>query len=395
MGEFSSHLTDKCEQDICIIVPTYNNERTLARVLDEVLAYSLPIIVINDGSTDTTPFILQQYPQIKQLHLPTNKGKGNALRVGFAQAKTLGYDYAITIDSDGQHFAKDIPAFISEIQGRQHPVLLIGSRNMTHESVPKNSSFGNRFSNFWFWFETGIKLTDTQSGFRAYPLAALPSRLYTDKFEFEIEVIVRAAWKGIEVKNVPIEVLYDPEERVSHFRPLKDFLRISILNTVLVCITLLWIKPRDFFLNFKKKSFRTFLREDVWGTTDSPLIKSLSIALGVFMGIAPFWGFQTAIVITLAIAFRLNKGLAFLFSNISIPPFIPVIVYVSLQTGAFLLGDGFDPFYAFELNWQGLKEHAVQYLVGSFTLALGAASLFGVASFVLFSICSRKINLSE
>jgi len=386
---------ERGEQNICIIVPTYNNERTLARVLDDVLRYSLPVIVINDGSTDATPVILQQYQQIKQLHLPVNKGKGNALRMGFAKAKALGYDYVITIDSDGQHFAKDIPTFVSEIQRCQYPILLIGSRNMTHESVPKNSSFGNRFSNFWFWFETGVKLTDTQSGFRAYPLAALPSRLYTNKFEFEIEVIVRTAWKGVEVKNVPIEVLYDPQERVSHFRPFKDFTRISILNTVLVCITLLWIKPRDFFLNFKKKSFRTFLREDVWGTRDSPLTKSLSIALGIFMGIAPFWGFQTALVITLAIAFRLNKGLAFLFSNISIPPFIPLIVYGSLQTGALLMGDGFGPFHTFEFNWEGLQEHALQYVIGSFMLALGAATLFGITSFVLFSIWSRKINLSE
>ena len=98
---------------------------------------------------------------------------------------------------------------------------------MTQEGVPKKSSFGNKFSNFWFWFETGIKLEDTQSGYRLYPLKTIPKNYFTRKFEFEIEVIVRSAWNGVAVKNVPIKVLYDPSERVSHFRPFKDFTRIE------------------------------------------------------------------------------------------------------------------------------------------------------------------------
>ena len=125
---------------------------------------------------------------------------------------------------------------------------------MTQSGIPKKSSFGNNFSNFWFTFETGVKLTDTQSGYRLYPLKPLANlRYYTNKFEFEIEIIVRASWKGIKVKNVPIQVLYDESERVSHFRPFKDFTRISVLNTVLVLISLIYIKPRDFFRSLKKK----------------------------------------------------------------------------------------------------------------------------------------------
>ena len=134
---------------------------------------------------------------------------------------------------------------------------------MSQDGIPKKSSFGNKFSNFWFWFETGIKLDDTQSGYRLYPLQFIPKRFFTKKFEFEIEVIVRTAWNGIPVKNVPVNVLYDPNERVSHFRPFKDFTRISILNTILVFVTLFYIKPRDFFRSFKKKSFKNFLRENV------------------------------------------------------------------------------------------------------------------------------------
>ena len=239
-----------------VIVPTYNNERTLKRVLDGVLEYTHSIIVVNDGSTDSTSEILKNYPQIIQIHLPENKGKGNALAIGFKVAKEKGFKNAITIDSDGQHYPDDIPNFVEALKSESEPVLLIGNRNMSQDGIPKKSSFGNRFSNFWFWFETGIKLEDTQSGYRLYPLAHIPQKFYTKKFEFEIEVIVRSAWKGVNVKNIPVKVLYDMNERVSHFRPFKDFTRISILNTVLVTITLFYIIPRNFLRNFKKKALK-------------------------------------------------------------------------------------------------------------------------------------------
>ena len=158
----------------CVIVPTYNNQKTLKKVLDSILDFTTNIIIVNDGSTDSTSEILKSYSQVTQIHHPKNLGKGRALRNGFRKALELGFEYAITIDSDGQHFAADIPVFLKAIQDEPN-ALLIGSRNMTQENVPKKSSFGNKFSNFWFKFETGIKLDDTQSGFRLYPLRLLPS----------------------------------------------------------------------------------------------------------------------------------------------------------------------------------------------------------------------------
>jgi len=178
---------------LCVIIPTYNNHKTLRRVIDGVLNYTQNCIIVNDGSTDDTKEILSTYPQITQIHIAKNQGKGNALREGFKKAKELGYRYAITIDSDGQHFPDDIPVFLDNLDNSEKEVLLIGSRNMNQDGVPKKSSFGNKFSNFWFWFETGIQLEDTQSGYRLYPLASLPNRFFTKKFEFEIEVIVRTA----------------------------------------------------------------------------------------------------------------------------------------------------------------------------------------------------------
>ena len=127
---------------------------------------------------------------------------------------------------------------------------------MDHSEVPGKSSFGNKFSNFWFRVETGIDLPDTQSGFRLYPLFLMRRmRFFTVKYEFEIEVLVHSAWKGIAITSVPVKVFYSPKEiRVSHFRPFLDFTRISILNTLLVILTFLYIRPRNFFRNIKKKN---------------------------------------------------------------------------------------------------------------------------------------------
>jgi glycosyltransferase involved in cell wall biosynthesis len=373
----------------CVIVPTYNNHKTLQKVLDSVLDFTPNVIIVNDGSTDTTPEILKSYSQLTQIHQPKNLGKGRALRNGFRKAIEMKFEYAITIDSDGQHFASDIPNFISEIQ-KEPNSLLIGSRNMTQENVPKKSSFGNKFSNFWFKFETGIKLEDTQSGFRLYPLNFIPKKFYTNKFEFEIEVIVRSAWKGITVKNIPIQVLYDPAERVSHFRPFRDFTRISILNTVLVTNALLYIKPRDFFRRAKKKGFKKFFLEDILESKDSNFKKSAAIALGVFIGISPFWGFQTILLFTFAAIFRLNKVIAYMSSNVSFPPFIPFVIYGSLKMGSYFVSTDVPLILDSSVTLDDIQKNATQYIVGSLILASVSALFFGFISYLLLTAFTKK-----
>ncbi len=389
MEENESIALKLTQQGVVIIIPTYNNEKTLARVLDGVLQYTSSVVVVDDGSTDSTQHILSGYKHIHVIRLPHNQGKGMALRKGFQFASSKGFKYAITIDSDGQHYPSDIAVFSKRLEEITEPTVLIGSRNMKHESIPGKSSFGNRFSNFWFWFETGIRLSDTQSGFRAYPLQVLASRYYTKKFEFEIEIIVRAAWRGINVENVPIRVLYDPIERVTHFRPLKDFTRISILNCVLVFLTFCYILPRNFVRNFKKKTFTEFVRENIFGSDDSPEKKALSIGLGVFCGIAPVWGFQTALTITLAVFLRLNKVLAFAFSNISFAPFIPIIIYASLLVGAAVYPSP-ESFEMDMVSLDTIKSHLWQYLAGSVILASGMALLIGLSSFVFFKFYQQR-----
>jgi len=371
----------------CVIIPTYNNHLTLARVISGVLKYTEAVIVVNDGSTDHTAEILEEFPGLTVLQHPRNLGKGTALKNGFRKALEMGYDFAITIDSDGQHFPDDIPVFIERLNASDGNILLIGERNMAQEGVPRKSSFGNAFSNFWFWFETGVKLGDTQSGFRLYPLSRMPQRYFTPKFEFEIESIVRAAWKGVNVENVPVRVHYEQKDRVSHFRPFRDFTRISILNTVLVLITLLYIKPRNFFRSLKKKDIRQFLKEEVLESNDSDQVKAFSMALGVFWGIVPLWGFQTAGVLGSAYVLRLNKLIAFAFSNVSLPPFIPLIIFASLKVGSLFVASPWLPDEP--LTFELVQHHLFQYLVGASVLAVVMAGLTGLSGYGLLTFFSR------
>lgn len=381
-----------CQLNCCVLVPTYNNHKTLKKVLDGVLVHTQNIIVVNDGSTDTTTEILDTFPQIEQIHLSKNKGKGNALKIGFKKAVALGYEFAITIDSDGQHFPEDIPVFLNALQhAATKNVLFIGARNMDQADVPGSSSFGNKFSNFWFWFETGTRLKDTQSGFRLYPLKEIEQlKLYTSKFEFEIEVIVKAAWRGTLVKNIPIQISYDDEERVSHFRKGPDFARISVLNTYFVLVAIFWIKPRDLYRRFRKKGLRKFIKEDLLHSGDSPRKKALSIALGIFIGLSPLWGFHTIIVLFLALLFKLNKVIAFAFSNISIAPLIPFVLYASLKTGTFITGEELT--YTFEsivTNFE-FTTHLKTYIIGSLTLSVLGALGFGLLGYFILVVFDRK-----
>lgn len=381
----------------CVIIPTYNNATTLAGVIEDVALYTDHIIVVNDGSTDTTAAIVQQYPFVQLISYMPNRGKGWALRQAIRYAAGKGYRYGITIDSDGQHFAKDLPLFIDKIAAEPDS-FVIGARNMGQASVPGKSSFGYKFSNFWFRVETGINCPDTQSGYRLYPVQKLKDmRFYTRKYEFEIEVLVRAAWKGVPVTAVPVTVYYAPkEERISHFRPFKDFFRISILNTILVLITFLYIKPRDFFrMLFVKKNFRKTLSEHLFNTGHSDRIKAISVGFGVFMGIVPIWGFQLVAAIFLAVVFRLNKALVIIAANISIPPMIPVILFASYKMGAIWMGDkALDFTFSKALTLSSIKTNLTQYIYGSITLALAAGLVLGLLTYILLKLFNKKSSVT-
>lgn len=379
------------ELKACVIIPTYNNDVTLQDVLMSVLEYTNNVIVINDGSTDQTTNILSRFEGIHvETHFP-NQGKGQALRTGFKKANELGYKHVISIDSDGQHMASDLPNFLNAIEADESAIY-IGARNMDSENVPGTSSFGNKFSNFWFKVNTGIKLPDTQSGYRSYPIWLLKDISWkTKKFEFEIEVLVRSAWEGIPTKAIPIEIYYPPEdERVSHFRKFRDFSRISILNTLLVTMALLYFRPRMLIQEIKKDGLLAFFHKYIFEPSESNSRIALSAALGVFLGIAPFWGWQMVLIVFFASLLNLNKAIGLLAGQVSLPPFIPFVLYASYKMGGYFLDNESDLSFSNGLSLETVKENFVQYLFGAVCLAAISSLIVGSVTFILLSLFRRK-----
>jgi uncharacterized protein (DUF2062 family) len=235
---------------------------------------------------------------------------------------------------------------------------------------------------------TGIKLPDTQSGYRLYPLEPLKNiRFITRRFEFEVEVLVRAAWRKIPVKAVPVKVYYAPEgERVSHFRPFMDFFRISVLNTVLVLLALLFWRPYLFFSEMSWKKFKALLRKEIFNPEESNRVKVTSVMLGAFMGVAPVWGWQMAIALGLAIAFKLNKVITLAVSNISIPPMIPIILYLSYITGGIVLGRGSGIDFSRSIDLQLVTEDLFQYVIGSLIFGVILALVLGLITYIALLI---------
>ena len=375
-----------------VIITTYNNAGTIATVIADVKEYSSDVIVVNDGCTDNTAEILAGIEDIRVIDYGKNKGKGYALKLGLKRAYEWGYDYAITIDADGQHYADDIPVFIDRIEEEPNS-LLVGARNLAADNMPSKNTFANKFSNFWYRVETGNRLTDTQSGYRLYPLKPLQNiRLLTRRYEFEVEIIVRAAWRGINVENVPIKVYYPPvEERVSHFRPFKDFTRISILNTILVFYALILYYPWRFLRQLTPSNIKKFMDKNVIHSKESNVRLSCAIALGCFCSVLPTWGYQAVVAAILAQILRLNKIVAATFSNISIPPLIPFILYGSMVLGAKVLG--VKNYATLEnVSQQSVVQSFNQYLIGSIILATIIAIIGFIIAICIMKMCKRNPN---
>ncbi|MDX9891980.1 MAG: glycosyltransferase family 2 protein [Bacteroidales bacterium] len=236
---------------VCVVIPTYNHAPFLEEVLNRCFSQSLPIIVINDGCTDQTLSVIDQILQNKPEEIPfvlvnfsKNRGKGSAIKAGAHKALELGFHGMITIDSDSQHNPEEIPLFLEQAL-RTPDAIIIGSRGLSHENMPKKNTTANKISNFWFHFQTLTHLPDTQSGFRYYPLSCFKKIIwFTDRYNFELEVMVRNIWRGYSIIPIPITVYYPPEDvRITHFKPTLDFLRITVLNTFLSIAAILYYYP--------------------------------------------------------------------------------------------------------------------------------------------------------
>lgn len=213
---------------VAIVIPVYNHGTRISDVVWKAFALGYPIFVVDDGSTDGTATILSSMENITVLTHQQNIGKGAALRTGFKAAQQS-CNWAITIDADGQHKPEDAANLLNAVEDNQRPIVIGMRQGMERDHVPWTSKFGRKFSNFWVWASGGPFISDSQSGFRLYPLPeSLDLPVKARRFQFEVEVLVRAHQQGIPILEAPVQVVYQKgAERISHFHPWKDFLRNS------------------------------------------------------------------------------------------------------------------------------------------------------------------------
>lgn len=367
---------------IAVLIPTYNNASVLRAVLEDVKKHLRDelIIVVNDGSTDNTELILKKISGIEVLSYKNNCGKGIALQRGFNKAKELGVTNVITFDGDGQHLAEDLPTFIEKTK-KEPSKLFVGHRIIPYDKgvePPSRSSIGRKFGNFWYKFITRISLNDTQCGFRSYPLAkVLAIKSKRKKYEYEQELLIKMAWNGVPVEELDIHIYYQPEgESMSHFRPFRDFVHISRVNSRYAFIRV--VNPFLFLDapgNTWREKIRALVKHELRGNV-SPRYAALSVALGVFFGLSPIHGFQVVSAMGLAIVFGLNKPLTFLGVSISSAPMLPFIIALEVAVGKL-----FVPQYLFAMDTK-------------FSKALYGGSVFCVGALIIAvigSICAYAI----
>ena len=371
----------------CIVIPCYDHPTTVAAVAGAALAFC-PVVVVDDGSTEPLP----ELPGCTVVRLEKNYGKGAALAAGFKFAAAKGFSHAITMDADGQHFAADVPKFLAVAQANPG-ALAVGVRDFFAAGCPTHRRRSNAVSTFWFRVETGVRLGDTQCGFRCYPLPLTQDlRLRSGRYAFELEFMVRASWVGTPIVAVPVQCTYAPDQmRRSHFRPVKDLAHITFMNIGLVLQS--WFVPRKLRVVWshgqKLPPSRT-LYEIFSDQAHDPVRLSLAVGLGLFFGIVPVWGFQMAIAATVAHFLRLNKAITLVASNISIPPVAPFIVGV-----AFILGHWMFTGERLSLAWPQMTQKVAaqffgQFIVGSFALALIVAAVGTVGTYVLARLIRWK-----
>ena len=379
--------------NFCVVIPVYNQGDTVGSVALAAQRY-FPVVIVDDGSTDNPAL-----PEVQAIvRFPENRGKGAALRAGFVQARKLGFTHVITLDADGQHNPDELPKLAAACRAQPN-ALVVGVRDLRRDGAPAGRRRANAVSNFWFRVETGIPLSDTQCGFRAYPLAEIEQiQTHAERYAFELEMLVRAAWLGLPLVAVPIGVSYAPGMVArSHSRPVWDVARITIMNIGLVLQS--WIIPLQLRRALSREGLKglTFgqrLREVFhYFLTDqaqTPRGIAGAVGLGLFCGIAPIWGYQMVAAATLAHFFGLNKAIALIASNISIPPVAPFILYGGLALGHWLFtGHGLH-FPADQMTMAKAWEYLGHWFVGSFALGALVASLGTLTTYLVARLLANR-----
>ncbi|MGN6507104.1 MAG: DUF2062 domain-containing protein [Tepidisphaeraceae bacterium] len=375
-----------------LVAPTFNNAQTLAHVLSDADSLGLPIIVVNDGSTDPTADILGDWLK-READFPRrvaqfehNRGKAAALQEGFAVARRLGYTHALTLDTDGQHAIEDAATLLR--QARAEPAaLIIGHRPIAAHDYPPLSRLGRRFSNLLVRLESGLIVGDSQSGLRVYPLAPLERlRAGANRYGFETEILTRAAWAGVPVRETPIRCIYQTDgRRVSHFHPVKDSLRALRMHALLLTLALKPAWPTSLEATtgtIVQRAIRWMNPTKMWrdiraGRGDGRFPGS--VAVGMFMAVAPLYGIKTVVCLIMAKALRLQPLVVLAVSSLNTPPTGPFLAAASIGTGFWCLHrrlPAMGEFNPFRDGWAAtFRAVALEWVIGSILVGSVLAAL--------------------
>ncbi len=371
-----------------VAIPVYDHPAKLREVVEGALKVHPSVLVVDDGSQEPVEPLLSGLGATVLRH-GKNRGKGAAILTAALYAQNIGSTHLIPLDADGQHDPGDIPRFL-EIQAEHPDAIIVGERDMAGGGAPFLNRFGRRFSNFWLTVQTGRDLGDVQSGYRSYPLYALLDHDFSERgFAFEVEVLVRSAWAGVELLDLPVSVrYYGPGERLSHFNKLRDNLRLTLLNTKLTMFSML-----PFFRKTVKRdgtgavtlspvhpvtALRYLVTEEA-----SPVKLAQSAALGLVLGAMPLIGFQMITVMVASGYLKLNRLTALTACQLCTPPFVPAL---AVEAGHFMLTGSF--LTEFTLKTLGYQAHLrlLEWFLGS--LAVGP--LMGIAVAPPVYLLARK-----
>jgi len=304
--------------DIWCAIPVYNNAATIGNLVERCRRQLTNVIVVDDGSIDADLRDLLKDSGIVVLRHEHNMGKGAALLTALRYVAQRQGRYLITLDGDGQHFPEDVPHFIAELAP---DTILVGNRQQISGVMPRSSRFGREFSDFWIHVESGAEVRDTQSGFRAYPVGPiLDLRLCSRHYNFEMEVLTRSIWAGLQVKNVPIRVWYpDASQRISSFRPFWDNLRISLLHARLVGRQLLPLPHR----RVAAAPGAQGLLKRIAAEHATPLGLAAAAGLSLLLGSLPLPIIPIIVAFYAAMRLHLNKLVTLAVQVLCIGPLMP------------------------------------------------------------------------
>jgi glycosyltransferase involved in cell wall biosynthesis len=378
-------------------LPVFNNRETVRRVVAECRRIMSRVVVVDDGSTDADLGELLAGLDIVLLKHGKNLGKGQAILTASRYIEAQGGEYMITIDADGQHLPHDLPKF-PPLLHEDRPGIVIGCRDFNTANVPASSRFGRSFANFWLLVETGKVVGDCQSGFRAYPVRYLNRIDFKgDHYDFEAEVLAKAAWGGLPLTTVDIGVIYPkPEERVSSFKPFLDNLRLTGIHSMLVGRRMLPIRhqklvesretPALSLLRHPGKVLRMLLKESA-----TPQGLALSAAVGMFIAVLPILFMHSLVILYFSMRFNLNKIVTLNVQHLAVPPFLPALC---IEVGYYLRHGRWLTDLSFATVFQQFSSRLFEWFIGSLIIAPLAALIAGAVMYVA-AAAIKKIRFAH